>query len=167
METNIEPAAASAPTPTSPKEKKYYIDTTFITPPREGVDMVSPLKDGLGEYHLKGGHKGVGGRKEREIDEIFSFSKWLGLVPEATGSPIQSTCEDDTWPPPYSYVWTTCKPITALCFMFYLDQSLSLFASVEFKAKEEEVDRADVWDVQRPSFLPLQDSCAISVSVWE
>lgn len=53
METSTEPTAASAPTPASPKEKKYYIDTTFITPPREGVDMMSPLKDGLGECHLR------------------------------------------------------------------------------------------------------------------
>ena len=51
METNSEPtASASAATPASPKEKKYYIDTTYITPPREGVDMVSPLKDGLGTF---------------------------------------------------------------------------------------------------------------------
>ena len=33
------------PTPTT--EKKYYIDPTFLYPPREGVEMVSPLKDGL------------------------------------------------------------------------------------------------------------------------
>ena len=48
METNSE-ATASAATPVSPKEKKYYIDTTFITPPREGVEIMSPLKDGLSE----------------------------------------------------------------------------------------------------------------------
>ena len=33
------------PTPTT--EKKYYIDPTFLYTPREGVEMVSPLKDGL------------------------------------------------------------------------------------------------------------------------
>lgn len=51
-------AAAATPTAATPipsKEKKYYIDTTFITPPREGVEMMSPLKDGLGE---EGGRKG-------------------------------------------------------------------------------------------------------------
>lgn len=49
METNSESSASAAATPASPKEKKYYIDSTFITPPREGVEIVSPLKDGLGK----------------------------------------------------------------------------------------------------------------------
>ena len=39
METDKDPA------PTT--EKKYYIDPTFLYTPREGVEMVSPLKDGL------------------------------------------------------------------------------------------------------------------------
>lgn len=48
METSSEGGASAAtPAPTSPKEKKYYIDTTFITPAREGVEIMSPLKDGL------------------------------------------------------------------------------------------------------------------------
>ena len=33
--------------PTHTTEKKYYIDPTFLYTPREGVEMVSPLKDGL------------------------------------------------------------------------------------------------------------------------
>ena len=65
--------AAATATPTSPKEKKYYIDTTFITPPREGVEMISPLKDGLGKEGREGGDGG------REVyichwREILSFS---------------------------------------------------------------------------------------------
>ena len=67
--TPATPAAATA-TPTSPKEKKYYIDTTFITPPREGVEMVSPLKDGLGKEGRERGREGwMGGgvKGEREI----------------------------------------------------------------------------------------------------
>ena len=31
-------------------EKKYYIDSTYITVPREGVEINTPLRDGLGEY---------------------------------------------------------------------------------------------------------------------
>ena len=29
-------------------EKKYYIDSTYITVPREGVEINTPLRDGLG-----------------------------------------------------------------------------------------------------------------------
>ena len=39
------------PTPTT--EKKYYIDPTFLYTPREGVEMVSPLKDGLSKLWKK------------------------------------------------------------------------------------------------------------------
>ena len=41
METDKDPA----PPPT--QEKKFYIDSTFLYSPREGVEMKSPLKDGL------------------------------------------------------------------------------------------------------------------------
>jgi len=41
METNKDPVPAP--------EKKYYIDPTFLYTPREGVEMASPLKDGIGE----------------------------------------------------------------------------------------------------------------------
>ena len=82
METSSsEPASASAAattpaaqatataTPISPKEKKYYIDTTFITPPREGVEMVSPLKDGLGKEE----REREGGRERKRDREVFHF----------------------------------------------------------------------------------------------
>ena len=37
----------------SPKRpEKYYIDSTFIHRPREGVEMKHPLKDGLSEGNL-------------------------------------------------------------------------------------------------------------------
>lgn len=45
METN-----ATAPSPGPPPSKKYYIDSTYLYTPREGVEMVSPLKDGLSEF---------------------------------------------------------------------------------------------------------------------
>lgn len=32
-----------------PPEKKYYIDSTYLYTPRENVELVSPLKDGLSE----------------------------------------------------------------------------------------------------------------------
>ena len=41
METNKDPV----PTP----EKKHYIDPTFLYTPREGVEMASPLRDGIGK----------------------------------------------------------------------------------------------------------------------
>ena len=41
METNKDPVPAP--------EKKYYIDPTFLYTPREGVEMASPLRDGIGE----------------------------------------------------------------------------------------------------------------------
>ena len=45
METDKSPAQSS--------KKKYYIDPTFIYPPREGVEMVTPLRNGLGKLqHL-------------------------------------------------------------------------------------------------------------------
>ncbi len=34
--------------PSTSSERKHYIDSTFLTPPREGVEMLSPLKDGMG-----------------------------------------------------------------------------------------------------------------------
>ena len=34
-----------------PPEKKYYIDSTFLYTPREGVELVSPLKDGLSKSY--------------------------------------------------------------------------------------------------------------------
>ena len=30
-------------------EKKYYIDSTFITVPRENMEINTPLRDGLGQ----------------------------------------------------------------------------------------------------------------------
>ena len=41
METDGRPAAQL--------EKKYYIDSTYITVPRENVEINTPLRDGLGE----------------------------------------------------------------------------------------------------------------------
>ncbi len=35
-------------TPKTP-DKKYFIDSTYLYTPREGVELVSPLKDGLSE----------------------------------------------------------------------------------------------------------------------
>lgn len=32
-----------------PPGKKYYIDSTFLYQPREGVEFMSPMKDGLSE----------------------------------------------------------------------------------------------------------------------
>lgn len=43
METDKDASAAAPPAP----EKKYYIDSTYLYTPREGVELVSPLKDGL------------------------------------------------------------------------------------------------------------------------
>ena len=34
---------------TTQMEKKYYIDSTYITVPREGVEVNTPLRDDLGE----------------------------------------------------------------------------------------------------------------------
>ena len=36
--------------PVSQLDKKYYIDSTYITVPREGVEINTPLRDGLGRY---------------------------------------------------------------------------------------------------------------------
>lgn len=36
--------------PPATQEKKYYIDSTFLYSPREGVEMKSPLKDGLSTF---------------------------------------------------------------------------------------------------------------------
>ena len=38
-------------------EKKYYIDSTYITVPREGMEVLTPLRDSMG--------KREGGREER------------------------------------------------------------------------------------------------------
>ena len=35
-------------------ERKYYIDSTYITVPREEVEINTPLRDGLGEGLLLG-----------------------------------------------------------------------------------------------------------------
>lgn len=32
-------------------QRKYYIDNTFIHVPREGVEMASPMKDGMSMSH--------------------------------------------------------------------------------------------------------------------
>ena len=32
-----------------PTEKKHYIDSTYMCSPRAGMEIVSPLKDGLGK----------------------------------------------------------------------------------------------------------------------
>ena len=40
METGDKEGSAAVP------QRKYYIDNTFIHVPREGVEMVSPMKDG-------------------------------------------------------------------------------------------------------------------------
>lgn len=37
--------------PVKQLEKKYYIDSTYITVPREGVEINTPLRDGLGEFY--------------------------------------------------------------------------------------------------------------------
>ncbi len=39
--------------PGTSSERKYYIDSTFLTPARERVEMVSPLKDGMGELTIR------------------------------------------------------------------------------------------------------------------
>lgn len=44
METDKEGSSAAA-------QRKYYVDNTFIHVPREGVEMVSPMKDGMGTLH--------------------------------------------------------------------------------------------------------------------
>ena len=33
--------------------EKYYIDSTYITVPREGVEVNTPLRDGLGEEAVR------------------------------------------------------------------------------------------------------------------
>lgn len=35
--------------PVSQLEKKYYIDSTYITVPRDNVEINTPLRDGLGQ----------------------------------------------------------------------------------------------------------------------
>ena len=35
--------------PVTQLERKYYIDSTYITVPREGEEINTPLRDGLGE----------------------------------------------------------------------------------------------------------------------
>ncbi len=47
-EVPMETDKGSAPGTSS--ERKYYIDSTFLTPARERVEMVSPLKDGMGMW---------------------------------------------------------------------------------------------------------------------
>lgn len=49
METDKD-AHPAAPTP----DKKYYIDSTYLYTPREEVELVSPLKDGLSEWGERG-----------------------------------------------------------------------------------------------------------------
>ena len=44
METDKEGSSTAA-------QRKYYVDNTFIHVPREGVEMVSPMKDGMGTLH--------------------------------------------------------------------------------------------------------------------
>lgn len=44
METDKDPNSAPPP-----PDKKYYIDSTYLYTPRENVELVSPLKDGLSE----------------------------------------------------------------------------------------------------------------------
>ena len=39
-------------------DKKYYIDSTFITVPREGTEMLTPIRDGMGERGREGGKEG-------------------------------------------------------------------------------------------------------------
>ena len=43
METDKE----AKTTPALQPGKKYYIDSTYLYKPREGVELMSPLKDGL------------------------------------------------------------------------------------------------------------------------
>jgi hypothetical protein len=52
METGQE--ANTTPTPSG---KKYYIDSTYLYKPREGVELMSPMKDGLSKG---GGSKVMG-----------------------------------------------------------------------------------------------------------
>lgn len=49
METDKD---GTAPQATPQPGKKYYIDSTYLYSPRENVEMVSPLKDGLGKVFL-------------------------------------------------------------------------------------------------------------------
>lgn len=42
METDKDTSVAP-----QPPEKKYYIDSTYLYTPREGMDLLTPLKDGL------------------------------------------------------------------------------------------------------------------------
>ena len=46
METEDSEAPIKQPPP-----NKYYIDTTVIGRPREGVEMKTPLKDGISKGH--------------------------------------------------------------------------------------------------------------------
>ena len=48
METGDKEGSAAVP------QRKYYIDNTFIHVPREGVEMVSPMKDGMSKLHVMG-----------------------------------------------------------------------------------------------------------------
>ena len=40
--------------PSNSTKEKYYIDSTYIHRPREGVEMRHPLKDGLGKIQGAG-----------------------------------------------------------------------------------------------------------------
>lgn len=51
METDkqVDGTSAAPPAP----NKKYYIDSTYLYTPRENVEMLSPLKDGLSEFKVQ------------------------------------------------------------------------------------------------------------------
>ena len=51
--------------PVKQLEKKYYYDSTYITVPREGVEINTPLRDGLGELSSSQRWPGVYGLEKR------------------------------------------------------------------------------------------------------
>lgn len=62
----------SEPKPEAAGTKRYYIDSTVIGQPREGVEMKSPLKDGLSKWSAF----------NFVIRFFFYFSQRLGIVSE-------------------------------------------------------------------------------------
>ena len=56
-------------------QRKYYIDNTFIHVPREGVEIASPMKDGMSTSHDIGpGWMGEIGFSVHPRDEITHFA---------------------------------------------------------------------------------------------
>ena len=127
-------ASAAVATPTSPKEKKYYIDSTFITPPREGVDMVSPLKDGLGEG---GEREGRGGRETFIFTSVNDWDLYQKLLDHLFSRHVKTT-------PDLHPILMSEAPVRQTFKSKTVATSCPFLISVEQQTQEKETDRADV-----------------------